>query len=144
MAKLMQLEILTPEKSLVKRNDVTYVFLNTVYGGLGILANHAPVIATLKEEPLKVQDEDDKLTFVYVEGGFAQIQDNTVVVLTRKAEMAQDIDRTKYEQIKKEATNRLQNPDKFTDIEHTEKILNRAIGRLKTLDMAAEQKKFDI
>ena len=144
MAKLMQLEILTPEKSLIRRNDVTYVFLNTVYGGLGVLANHAPVLATLKEGPLKVQDEDGKLTFVYVEGGFAQIQDNKVVVLTRKAELAQNIDRGKYEQVKQEANNRLQNPDKFTDIEHTEKILRRAIGRLKTLDMAAEQKEFDI
>ena len=144
MAKLMQLEILTPEKSLLRRNDVTYVFLNTVYGGLGVLANHAPVLATLKEGPLKVQDEDGKLTFVYVEGGFAQIQDNKVVVLTRKAELAQTIDKEKYEQVKQEANNRLQNPDKFTDIEHTEKILHRAIGRLKTLDMAAEQKDFDI
>jgi len=144
MAKLMQLEILTPEKSLLRRNDVTYVFLNTVYGGLGVLANHAPVLATLKEGPLKVQDENGKLTFVYVEGGFAQIQDNKVVVLTRKAELAQNIDRGKYEQVKQEANNRLQNPDKFTDIEHTEKILRRAIGRLKTLDMAAEQKEFDI
>ncbi len=144
MAKLMQLEILTPEKSLLRRNDVTYVFLNTVYGGLGVLANHAPVLATLKEGPLKVQDENGKLTFVYVEGGFAQIQDNKVVVLTRKAELAQNIDRGKYEQVKQEANNRLQNPDKFTDIEHTEKILHRAIGRLKTLDMAAEQKDFDI
>lgn len=144
MAKLMQLEILTPEKSLIRRNDVTYVFLNTVYGGLGVLANHAPVLATLKEGPLKVQDENGKLTFVYVEGGFAQIQDNKVVVLTRKAELAQNIDRGKYEQVKQEANNRLQNPDKFTDIEHTEKILRRAIGRLKTLDMAAEQKEFDI
>lgn len=144
MAKLMQLEILTPEKSLLRRNDVTYVFLNTVYGGLGVLANHAPVLATLKEGPLKVQDEDGKLTFVYVEGGFAQIQDNKVVVLTRKAELAQTIDKGKYEQVKQEANNRLQNPDKFTDIEHTEKILHRAIGRLKTLDMAAEQKEFDI
>ena len=82
MARLMQLEILTPEKSLVRRKDVTYVFMNTVYGGLGILANHAPVLATLKEGPMKIQDEKGQLTFAYVEGGFAQIQDNTVTILT--------------------------------------------------------------
>ncbi len=144
MAKLMKLEILTPAKSLISRNDVTYVFLNTVYGGLGILANHAPVIAFLKEGPLKVQNEDGKLTFVYVEGGFVQIQDNKVAILTRTAELAANIDKGKYEEVKKEAANRLQNPDKFTDIEHTEKILNRAVGRLKTLEMAAKNQKFDI
>lgn len=144
MAKLMQLEILTPEKSLFQRNDVTYLFITTVYGGLGILANHAPVLATLREGPLKVQDEHKNLIFAYVEGGFVQIQDNRVVILTRQAELAQNIDKEKYMEVKKEAQARLANPDKFTDIEHTEKVLARAIGRLKTLDLAAENKTFDI
>lgn len=144
MAKLMELEILTPEKSLVNKNDVVYVFLTTVYGGLGILANHAPVLATLKEGPLKIQDKNAQLEFVYVEGGFVQIQDNKIVILTRKAEKADTIDQAQYEQVKQQAKERLLNPDKFTDIEHTEKILARAIGRLKTLDMAAENKRFQI
>ncbi len=39
MAKLMKLEVLTPDKLLVRREDISYVLLNTVNGGIGVLAN---------------------------------------------------------------------------------------------------------
>ena len=82
MARLMKLEVLTPEKLLVKREDISYVLLNTVNGGVGILANHGPMIAVLGEGALKLQDKDNQVILVYVEGGFAEVKDNQVVILT--------------------------------------------------------------
>lgn len=135
MANLMKLEILTPEKILVSREDIAYVLLNTVTGGIGILANHGPLIAVLGEGTLKVQDEKDNVILVYVEGGFAEVKDNQVVILTPRAQRAERIDRAKYEKLRDEARERLEHPDALTDIAHTEKILRRAEARLKTVSL---------
>lgn len=138
MAKLMKLEVLTPEKLLVKREDISYVLLNTVNGGVGILANHSPMIAVLGEGPLKLQDKDNQVILVYVEGGFAEVKDNQVVILTPRAQKAENIDVAKYQQIRQEALARLEHPDALTDVEHTEKILRRAEARLKTASLAGK------
>ena len=92
MARLMKLEVLTPEKILVKREDISYVLLNTVTGGVGVLANHGPMIAVLGEGTLKLQDKDNHVILVYVEGGFAEVKDNQVVILTPRAQRAEKID----------------------------------------------------
>ncbi len=138
MANLMKLEVLTPEKILVSREDIAYVLLNTVTGGIGILANHGPLIAVLGEGTLKVQDENENVILVYVEGGFAEVKDNEVVILTPRAQRAEKIDTAKYEKLRDEARERLEHPDALTDIAHTEKILRRAEARLKTASLVGK------
>lgn len=138
MAKLMKLEVLTPEKVLVKREDISYVLLNTIDGGIGILSNHGPMIAALGEGTLKLQDSSNRVILVYVEGGFAEVKDNKVVILTPRAQEAENIDVAKNEQIRDEAKDRLDHPDALTDIPHTEKILRRAEARLKTASLVGK------
>ena len=82
MASLMTLEVLTPDQYLMKRKDIAYVLLNTVTGGIGILANHGPLIAVLGEGTLKLQDGNNHVILLYVEGGFAEVKDNKVIILT--------------------------------------------------------------
>ena len=135
MANLMKLEVLTPEKVLVSREDIGYVLLNTVTGGIGILANHGPLIAVLGEGTLKLQDDKDNVILVYVEGGFAEVKDNKVVILTPRAQRAEKIDTAKYEKLRDEARERLEHPDALTDIAHTEKVLRRAEARLKAVSL---------
>jgi F-type H+-transporting ATPase subunit epsilon len=144
MAKLMSLEVLTPDRYLVQRKDISYVLLNTVTGGVGILANHGPMIAALSEGTLKLQDKDNHVILVYVEGGFAEVKDNKVVILTPRAQKAENIDVAKYEGIRDEALRRLEHPDALTDIEHTEKVLRRAQARLQTASLLNKVKPFQI
>jgi len=135
MANLMKLEVLTPEKILVSREDIAYILLNTVTGGIGILANHGPLIAVLGEGTLKLQDEKDNVILLYVEGGFAEVKDNKVVILTPRAQRAETIDTARYEKLRDEARERLEHPDALTDIAHTEKVLRRAEARLKAASL---------
>jgi F-type H+-transporting ATPase subunit epsilon len=135
MANLMTLEVLTPDQYLVKRKDISYILLNTVTGGVGILANHGPLVAVLDEGTLKLQDADNHVILVYIEGGFAEVKENKVVILTPRAEKAEHIDVKKWENVRDEALRRLKHPDALTDIEHTEKTLKRAEARLKTASM---------
>ena len=135
MASLMTLEVLTPDQYLMKRKDIAYVLLNTVTGGIGILANHGPLIAVLGEGTLKLQDGNKHVILLYVEGGFAEVKDNKVIILTPKAELAEHIDVKKWEAVRDEAAARLTRPGVLTDIEHTEKTLRRAEARLKTANL---------
>lgn len=135
MASLMTLEVLTPDQYLMKRKDIAYVLLNTVTGGIGILANHGPLIAVLGEGTLKLQDGNNHVILLYVEGGFAEVKDNKVIILTPKAELAEHIDVKKGEAVRDEAAARLTRPGVLTDIEHTEKTLRRAEARLKTANL---------
>ena len=45
MANLMQLEIVTPDKYFIKRDDVVYAGFEALDGGFGVFANHMPAIA---------------------------------------------------------------------------------------------------
>ena len=140
MAKLMELEVLSPSRTLVSKDDVVYVLFDTITGGIGVLANHAPLLAALKEGPLKIQGAGGAITIAYLEGGFEEVKDNKIVILTPRAELAENIDVEHYEQLQQEARARLENPDALTDIEHTEKILRRAQARLKTVKLAQDPK----
>ena len=83
----------------------------------------------------KLQDGNNHVILLYVEGGFAEVKDNKVIILTPKAELAEHIDVKKWEAVRDEAAARLTRPGVLTDIEHTEKTLRRAEARLKTANL---------
>ena len=95
----MQLEIVTPDKSLFK-GEVDYVYCPGAHGSFGILNNHAPIIATLKKGYLKVRiAEKDAMRFdnevgklvhdnevgaevrFDIDGGVVEVLNNKVTVL---------------------------------------------------------------
>ncbi len=133
----MQLEVITPDKSLLVRKDISYVLAETVVGGVGILANHAPLIATLAEGPLKYKDEAGVLHFVYVEGGFMEVGNNKVTILSVDAQDSADIDVEKNKHRLEAAKNLLANLEPTTDIVAVAKRLKCAKARLKTAELAS-------
>ena len=61
MASLMRFEVLAPDKYVLKSDAVSYVEAVTLWGVIGILPRHAPLIAALKEAPLKYRDAEGLL-----------------------------------------------------------------------------------
>jgi F-type H+-transporting ATPase subunit epsilon len=60
-------------------------------GGMGVLPNHAPMVAALDAGQLAF-DSDGKRQEMFISGGFAEVRDNTVRVVTEASEPASDID----------------------------------------------------
>ena len=58
MSSLMRFEVLAPDKYVLKSDAISYVEAVTLWGGVGILPRHAPLIAALKEAPLKYRDAE--------------------------------------------------------------------------------------
>jgi F-type H+-transporting ATPase subunit epsilon len=76
----MKLEIITPEKKLFEGSVKSAVFPGSE-GSFGIMNNHAPMIATLKEGRVELTEENNnKLTFD-VKGGVVEVRKNEVIVL---------------------------------------------------------------
>lgn len=89
MAKL-KIVIVTPETTTLDQ-EADFVVLPMFDGESGISANHAPMIGRLGPGELRVKDGKGTQSF-YVDGGFVQIEDNTVSVLTGSSTPASDID----------------------------------------------------
>jgi F-type H+-transporting ATPase subunit epsilon len=76
----MYLEIITPEKK-VYSGEVEAIKLPGAEGSFGILKNHAPLIATLKQGTVKVTEVSKKIENFVINGGVVEVLHNKVTVL---------------------------------------------------------------
>jgi len=90
MADSIQLEVVTPERLLV-REDVQSAEIPGKTGYLGILPGHAALVAQLGTGVLGYE-VDGRLRNLAVCGGFIEVLDGHVRVLADVAERAEDID----------------------------------------------------
>jgi F-type H+-transporting ATPase subunit epsilon len=82
--------VVTPERTLLD-NLVRYISLPLYDGELGVLPGRAPLIGRLGYGELRTVT--DGVTHRYfVDGGFAQVRDDVVTVLTSRAIPAEEID----------------------------------------------------
>ncbi len=84
MADTFQLQVATPEKSVVDE-QVTTVELPGMDGYLGVLAGHAPLLSALGEGTLTYSSGGAQ-TVLKISGGFVEVFDNHVRVLADQAD----------------------------------------------------------
>jgi F-type H+-transporting ATPase subunit epsilon len=95
-------EVLTPE-GRVFEDEVEMVSTRTTTGSIGVLANHAPLMAILEPTELRLyKSESDVVRFAQGEG-YLQVVDNSALVLVEEAIAPDDIDRSAFESRLKEA-----------------------------------------
>ena len=79
-----QVEVLTPEGE-VFNDEVEMVSTKTTTGSIGVLANHAPVLAMLDPTELRLyKTESEVVCFAQAEG-YMQIADNRALLLVQEA-----------------------------------------------------------
>ena len=84
----LHFELVTPEK-LVLSEDVYMVVVPGTEGEFGVMANHAPVMTTLKDGQLAVyRTAGAQPEMIRVSGGFAEVGDQGLTVLAETAEEA--------------------------------------------------------
>ena len=87
----MKCIVVTPEKTVLSQ-DSTFVVLPLADGECGVLPGRAPLIARLGAGELRITGTDGQLTHYYIEGGFAEVLDNTVALLSMYALPAAELD----------------------------------------------------
>ncbi len=91
----MQVELVSPEK-VVFSGEATQVITRTVGGGeIAFLPGHAPFLGALTECHTRITLADGSQLDVAVHGGFVQVSDNKVSILSDIAELGEDIDRAR-------------------------------------------------
>ena len=131
MATPFTFEIVTPDKMLFVSDEVTYVGFRTLLGGMGVKANHLPVIATLDVAPLKIQLANGAEEVFAVCGGFLEMQNNKCTVLATIAEPGEDIDAARANAAKERATARLAGKNEDLDVDRAKYALKKAMMRLR-------------
>jgi len=81
MAKSFHLTIVTPERTVYDA-EVTSVIAPGDLGYLGVLADHAPLITSLKSGYLEVTDQEGRKSRMTISGGFMEVHKNMVTILT--------------------------------------------------------------
>lgn len=115
----LQCVVVTPERTVLDQH-VDFVALPLFDGELGVLPGRSPLIGRLGYGALRTR-QGSAVEVHYVDGGFAQVRDNIVTVLTSQAIPVDRLDAAKA----------------------TEE-LNQARARVATSEAAQEEKQRDI
>src|SRR5438270_9088432 len=84
-------EVLTPEGE-VFNDEVEMVSTRTTVGSIGVLANHAPVLAMLDPTELRLyKSESDIIRFAQAEG-YMQVAENRALLLIEEAVSPDQLD----------------------------------------------------
>jgi F-type H+-transporting ATPase subunit epsilon len=88
--------VVTPEQTALE-TKAEFVALPLFDGEIGIAPNHSPLIGRLGYGELRIKSGGQTLSY-YVDGGFVQVADNIVAVLTNRAVPSQQLDAAAAEQ----------------------------------------------
>jgi F-type H+-transporting ATPase subunit epsilon len=88
-SQTLQCVVVTPERAVLDE-PADFVALPMYDGELGVLPGRAPLIGRLGLGELRLRQGSAVRRF-FIEGGFAQVRDNVVTVLTQRAQRAEDI-----------------------------------------------------
>ncbi|NOX83586.1 MAG: F0F1 ATP synthase subunit epsilon [Alphaproteobacteria bacterium] len=130
MADKLHFNLVSPERELMSE-DVDQVDIPGTEGWIGVMPNHAPLMATLAPGMVRIRTgSDEKL--IFVRGGFAEISPAGLTLLAEEAMPAEELDAEKIALRVKNAE------EDLADADSDEKKLSaqQALDRLKELQAA--------
>jgi F-type H+-transporting ATPase subunit epsilon len=89
---ILKISVVTPESTAFE-TEASFVVVPLYDGELGVAIGHSPMIGRLGFGELRVGQGADARRY-YVDGGFVQVADNQVTVLTSRAIAADQLDAT--------------------------------------------------
>jgi F-type H+-transporting ATPase subunit epsilon len=129
----LQVEVITPERHVFE-DEVDMVVIPGSEGMLGILPHHAPLFTGLGSGEMRVKKGTLEYVFA-VFGGFMDVRENKVTVLTDTAEHAEDIDERRAQEARDSAQRELEAaPANAADEQRARAALQRALIRLRVAE----------
>lgn len=141
----IKLEVVSPD-AVVYQADIHMLVVKAADGEIGVLPNHAPMIASIIPCAMRAKYEDGHEELIAVAGGFMEVMQNKITVLASCAETPIQIDVLRAEKAYQRAEERIRkfrtapSANKDIDLERAEAALQRAVVRLKVAESAGVQK----
>ncbi len=141
MAKLMQIDIVTPEKKIFdgKIKELTAPGIN---GEFGVLPDHAPFATVLEPGVITLFLENGTQDMMAVSGGYIEVTREKVVLLVETAEHAEEVDVDTLKRRKDEKERLLKSKTKDdVDFDAIQVSLMREMARLKAVELLGRKKR---
>ena len=132
MAHKIKLEVVSPEKTVFS-DDVNMVIARSTGGEIGILPNHAPLIASLTTDFFRILTDDGEKTLV-VTGGFIEVQPKKITVIAVTAETPEEIDVDRAQKALERAKERMRQKQSIREYYMSQASMARALARLQFKD----------
>ncbi|MEZ6016992.1 MAG: ATP synthase F1 subunit epsilon [Planctomycetota bacterium] len=134
MSGPITLRVITPER-VVLDTTVESVTFPALDGSLGVLKGHAPLVAALGVGELGFRDGAGQESGLFIAGGFAEVRDDTVRVVTEASEPPTAIDLARAEASAVRARKRLEEfqsvQGESLDLVRAQFALQRALSRVR-------------
>lgn len=130
MASLFKLTVVSAERQIFE-GEVVSVRVTGVEGEMGIYAGHLPLLTAIKPGMVKFTFDDGKEEFIYVSGGFLEVQPKTVTVLADVAIRGDELDEQRILAAKQRVEETL---SKTNDADMTAKLA-REIAKLRVYEL---------
>ena len=138
MAEDFEIEIATPQR-LLAREKAIRAQIPALDGYIGVLPDHAPLLSELGIGAMTYTTAGDHQFSLAVRGGFLEIHNNVVRMLTDFAEKAQEIDVAQAERDLKSAQDEMVNPALGIDIAAALIAVRHAQARIDAARKAANK-----
>ena len=104
----IRVDVVSAEQSIFS-GEAKFVALPGESGELGILRGHTPLITRIRPGSVRIEKADGDEEFVFVAGGYLEVQHDHVTVLADTAIRGHDLDEAKANEAKKRAEEAMQN-----------------------------------
>ncbi|HDL4278396.1 TPA: F0F1 ATP synthase subunit epsilon [Mannheimia haemolytica] len=130
MASQFELTVVSAERKIFE-GTVASVRVSGTDGELGVYAGHAPLLTAIKPGMVKFTLADGKEEFIYVSGGFLEVQPTVVTVLADTAIRGEELDEQRILAAKRKVEETL---SKTSDADMTAKLA-REIAKLRVYEL---------
>ena len=130
MSEDFKVEIVNPDKSFLVKEDASEVVVPAFEGEMGILKDHISIISFLKPGIIKIFSKSGNENY-FVEDGIIEFKNNSLSILTSSIFKVSDIDKSKQQDLLKQAEQDASKPD-IND--QSKYLVDQKIEVLKTIN----------
>lgn len=125
----LHIQIITPERTLLD-TEADEIIVPTTTGELSILPNHVNLVTQVASGILVIKAKG-KEESIAVDGGFIEVTEKSVTVLSDYAVHAREVSAIQAEEAKKRAEKAMKEKKSLEDFATAEAVFRRAILELK-------------
>ncbi len=133
MANTIHVDVVSAEEQIYS-GEAEFIVLPGVDGELGVYPRHTPLFTQIKPGAVRIKlPGQAQEEFVFVQGGFLEVQPTKVTVLADTAIRATDLDEAKVLESKKKAEEAMANKDAAGNIAAAQAELAAALAQLEAI-----------
>ena len=129
---MINISFISQEKTLFE-GEAKMVVMDGQEGQLGIVKGHSPLLVILKPGPVRMIQESGEEVF-FTNGGFAEVQPESITILVDSAVRADDLDEAKILKAKEEAEKLPKDKKDQKDFAEVSSQLNQSLSQLRAIE----------